>query len=52
MTFSALLKQSTFEDLSSFWLYNLIQGKKNIYSIYPHCSVGVVPGINLEQQIY
>lgn len=28
MTFSALLKQSTFEDLSSFWLHNLIQGKK------------------------
>lgn len=35
MTISALLKQSTFEDLSSFWLDNLIQGKrKNIASIH------------------
>ena len=28
MTFSASLKQSTFEDFSSFWLYNLIQGRR------------------------
>lgn len=52
MTFSALLKQSTFEDLSSFLVgqFNSGRGKKD--NIYPHCSTGVVPGMNLDQQLY